>query len=299
MIDCAPVPDSVLSASQRRTARASAPWSPLLRLLVAALLLGLPVGQALPAGFTWDGRLSIPLGLQLNAQSVLRLPERLNGYIVEDPALVAVLTIDQRTLSLSPRLAIVDVRVILRGESGNLYVVRASTALPFHSILEVDLRSHSTDQQQSDAARNATPDTAEVLTRVQPLSHTGSATAALPDNPPAPTPNPMALMLRLMQGQPPTGFRVAQSSRTLLDSPELRIQAEQVWMSPQITGIVAVLTHPAQPGAHYDLDPERIEIMIPDFGLLRIFAANRYRFDDLTSSTRAYLVFMKPEVAAW
>jgi len=219
---------------------------------------------ACAATFTWDGRTYIPLGLQAQSQSVLRFPERLSGYVVEDPAAVHVLTIDERTLSFSPRNAAVDARVILRGESGALYIARASTNLRFYPLLEIE-RSAGTGDDEA------------------PQRH-GSPAAPL---------TPVSVMMSLMQGRPPAGFRVSPSARSILQTGEFRLSSEQVWSSPFVTGIVASVQRTAAAGVRVEIDPDRIEIVIPELGQLRVIAADRYVLDDRNPNTAAYLVFIK------
>jgi len=229
---------------------------------LAVLLLGF-AARASGASFTWDGRTYIPLGLQAESQSVLRLPERLSGYIVEDPAALHVLTIDERTLAFSPRSPAVEVRVILRGDSGTLYMARASTSLHFYPLLEVERAAAGEE--------------------TGPPRHNGMSGAI----------TPVSLMMALMQGRPPAGFRVSRSARSILQTGDFRLASEQVWSSQHVTGIVATLQRTAALGVRVEIDPDRIEVVIPDLGQLRMIGADRYVLDDRNPGTAAYLVFTK------
>jgi len=193
---------------------------------------------------------------------VLRFPERLSGYVLEDPSEVQVLTIDERTLSFSPRSADVESRVILRGESGTLYIARASTSLHFHPLLEVE----------------------RAVGEEAPGTHDAAAQSLV---------TPVSLMTKLMQGRPPAGFRVAHSARSILQAADFRMDSEQVWSSVHVTGIVAVLQRTAAVGTRVEIDPDRIDILIPELGQLRMIGADRYLLDDRNPSSTAYLVFIK------
>src|SRR3974390_2100505 len=172
------------------------------------------------ATFTWDGRTYIPLGLQAQSQSVLRFPESLSGYVLEDPSAVRVLTIDDRTLSFSPAGSNVEARVILRGESGTLYLARASTTLRFYPLLEV-----LGDTAAEDGVHGQTP---------------GAGSQAM---------TPVSMMVKLMQRRPPPGFQVARSLHSILETPDFRLDSEQVWPARYITDIVATSRRTARPGA--------------------------------------------------
>ncbi len=108
-----------------------------------------------------------------------------------------------------------------------------------------------------------------------------------------PARTPVFLMLKLMQRRPPSGFHVVNSSRSLLQTAQFRLDSEQVWSGGRLTGIVATLQRTAAMGSRVEVEPERIEILIPALGELRMIAADRYVLDDRNPSTSAYLIFLK------
>lgn len=208
------------------------------------------------ATFHWDGRTFIPLGLQARSETVLRMPEAIESWWPEEATLNAN-TIDERTLSFSPKSANVEQRVFLRGESGKLYLAKASTRLKYTPLIQVI-----------------------------DVSVKGPA-----EGPPEITPD--YLMLKLMRNERPAGFAAAKSTRRLLESGEYRIDALEVWASPRATGILATLTRASAPGTTVEVHPAEIELYIPDLGTLRWIGADKWALDDAVPATRAYLVFMK------
>lgn len=271
-----------------------APWL----LILLALCHGKP---ALAASHVWDGRAPIPLGLRAQTQAVLRLPERVNGYLADDPAVLSILTIDDSTLAVSPRQSSVDLRLIVRGHSGNLYVVQTSTALPYVPILEVELPTRP----------DGTPDEAGHLARVTPLPGRGATPAVTPPGTSAASGAAMAgvpsvltgvgaasaealaLMRQLLRGMPGDGVRVQASARVLLDGPVLALVSEAVWKGSGLTGIVARLRRTGPRGTRLEVVPERLEIVMPALGTFCLFAADHYVLDDSQPETRALLVFAR------
>ncbi len=255
---------------------------------LSLMALSLAAARAGAESLAWDGRAVIALGLQQGAQAVLRLPEPLSGYIVDDPAALAVVSIDERTLAASPRTAAVDVRLIARGESGHLYVTRASTALRFSPVLEVEwplpVEPPARRVAEAGPGRSVTP-TAAGAELPRPMATLASPSSSSLDA--------LGLMTRLMRGDVPNGFRVAPSSRLLLQTPEFRIDSEQVWSSPELVGIVALARRTTMASQRVRLTPERIEMQIPELGEFRVFGANQYLLDDATPATPVFLVFVR------
>ncbi len=305
----APLEGLAPRVSVRPVVRVRPPVSglPLLSLVV---LLGaiLKVTPVRAERLTWDTRQPIPLGLQASAQAVLRLPEPLSGYIVDDPAVLNVVSIDEQTLAVSPRSQSVDVRIIVRGDSGNLYVTRASTALRFTPVLEIDLPAPVSGPGAASAPRalpaalpGLPPPQASVgvpaasAASASPASSAGSGAFGVLGMPGAfsTVTNGVALMARMMRDELPQGFRRAPSSRLLLQTPELRVDSEQVWISPDLTGIVATARRVGPTGRRLRIAPERIEMQIPELGEFRLLGANHYLLDDAQPSTRVFLVFAR------
>lgn len=213
------------------------------------------------ANFNWDGRTYIPLGLQPRSETVLRMPEGISAYWPEEAEALNFNKIDDRTLSVSPKQATVEQRVFLRGESGKLYLIKASTELKHVPIIEVtDVTAKTNEPFASPGGGDLTPAT---------------------------------MMFKMMRNELPVGFARAHSTRSILVTADYRIDALEVWSSPQMTGIVTAIVRTGAPGSHVEINPAAIEIYIPEFGPLRIIGADKWSLDDGSPSTQGYLVFTK------
>ena len=231
-----------------------------LRALLSAALFGFDTPD-FAARFCWDGSTYIPLGLRAGAESVLRLPEALSGTWPDEADALDIHTIDVRTLCISPRQTIVEQRVFMRGESGRLYLVKASTGLTYLPMLLV---------------QDATPRVSEAASPV-----------SLPDM------TPTTLMLEMMAGTLPTGFTRRATTGVLLVAPDYRIDAVEVWSSSGLTGVITTIRRTAASGCTVEIKPKVVPPNSPGFGRLKIIGADRWTLDDATPSVQGYLVFVK------
>jgi hypothetical protein len=191
---------------------------------------------------------------------VLRLPEPISKWWAEDEAKFRVNEVDARTLSLYPLVPETEQRLFLRGDSGQLYVAKISTALshvPIVNVIDV-----------SKPAQTAAP----------------TAPASL---------SPTTLLIKLMKNEPAQGFAVATSSTRLVTAEQWVMDALEVWSAPGLTGIVAKISRTTQAGTSVAINPDAIEITSPQLGQFRMMNAERWALDDALPQTNAYLVFTK------
>ncbi len=211
------------------------------------------------ATFHWDGKTYIPLGLQPQSETVLRLPENISNFWGEQTSSIHFNKVDDRTLSLSPTMPNVEQRVFLRGVSGKLYLAKASTKVKYQPVIEVS----------------------DVTDKTAPAIESGSQLTV------------STMMFKMMRNEIPAGFARAKSARQILDSDQFKIDAVEVWSSPTMTGIVTTITRATGPGSSVEINPSQIEIYVPELGQLRIIGADKWTLDDTAPQTQGYLVFTK------
>jgi len=211
------------------------------------------------AMFYWDGKTYIPLGLQSQSETVLRMPENISNFWPEQAPSIHFNKIDDRTLSLSPTIPHVEQRVFLRGVSGKLYLAKASTEVKYLPIIEVS--------DVGDKSATATEARTELTTST--------------------------MLLKLMKNEIPAGFASAKSTRRIVDSDKFKIEAVEVWSSPNMTGIVTTISRATGAGTTVEINPAQIEIYIPELGQMCIIGADKWSLDDAAPSTKGYLVFTK------
>ncbi len=216
---------------------------------------------AAAATVTWNRDALIPVGLQPLSETVVRLPEPISKYWPENANEVSIAEVDDRTLSIRPKVEHTEQRFFARGQSGELYVAKLSTALDHIAIIEV-----------------------QALTAEKLGSLTTGTSASM-----APT----SLLVDLMKGEVPPGFQRAESKRELLRSETLLIEAREVWSSPAMTGIRAKLSRIGPAGSQVRIKASAIQILIPELGHMRIIGADAWTLDDATPSTQGYLVYTK------
>jgi len=211
------------------------------------------------ATFNWDGKAYIPLGLQQQSETVLRLHENISNFWGEQSSALFINKVDDRTLSLSPASPNVEQRMFLRGVSGKIYIAKVSTKLKYSPIVEIT----------------------DVSDKVSPQPEIGAPLTA------------STMMLKMMRNELPVGFSRAKSNRQILDGKEFTIAAEEVWSSPTMTGIITTFTRTAEAGTSVEIKPDQIEVYIPELGQLRIIGMDKWMLDDSLPQTHGYLVFTK------
>jgi hypothetical protein len=92
------------------------------------------------ATVNWDGETLIPLGLQPRSELVLRMPEAITKYWLEQKPEVSITVVDSKTLTVKPMAANTEQRLFLRGATGRIYVAKLSTALNYYPYVEVPRR---------------------------------------------------------------------------------------------------------------------------------------------------------------
>ena len=162
---------------------------------------------------------------------------------------------------MSPKKEELEQRVFFLGDSGKLYIGKASTKATYQPIVDVE---DITSPSAIPTDRNGMPELA-----------------------------PSTLLFKMMRNELPVGFEKASSSREILVTDQFRIDATEVWSSPQMTGIVTTITRVAAKGSTVKVTPAQIEIYIPQLGKFHMFGADAYDLTDATISTKGYLVFTK------
>lgn len=211
--------------------------------------------------FNYDGKVFIPLGLQPLSETVVRMPENIVKYWPEQDGTINFNPIDGRTLSMSPKEPEVEQQVYFLGNSGKLYLGKASTKSKYQPLVEVQ--------------------------DVEKISPTTADRKGLPELAPS------TLLFKMMRNELPAGFATAKSKQEILATQQYRIDAAEVWSSPNMTGIVTTISRMSAQGTAVTISPAQIEIFIPELGHLHIIAAESYTLDDTSPSTKGYLVFTK------
>ena len=206
----------------------------------------------------WDGINYLRVPVRLGSDTRLVMPEPFDDSWEHDSE-VACTLLDDKTLIIRPRVAVMDQRLTLRGRiSGTLYLARVSNVLPYVPVVTV--RTALTDRQE-DAA--------------------GSVHSAI-----------LGLLKAMMLGSPPPGYQILKSERLLFDQAPYRIVAQQVWRSLRQTGIVARISS-TLPSQAIPIVPANILVRIPELGSLKAMAADDFDLNAGRVSTRIYLVYAK------
>jgi hypothetical protein len=222
---------------------------------LAGSLFAATLAGAQGADLEWDGSNYLRVPVKLGADTRLVMPEAFDDAWEHDDEIFATL-LDARTLIIRPRTAKVEQRLTLRGRtSGTLYLARVSSALPYTPVVIVHTSNPRSEVAESGVGLSVT-----------------------------------ALLRAMMLGAVPSGFRVQNSSRVLLEQSPYRVVAEQVWQSFNQAGVIARLTS-MLPHRTVPLVPANILIQIPQLGALRAMAADNYELGPERSWSRIYIVY--------
>ena len=209
--------------------------------------------------FKWDGASYIPLGMQLRSDLILRMPEDVDGYWGEEQGAFTVQEVDGRTLSLRPRTDKTDQRFFIVGKvTRTVYIAHMSSDLKYYPIVNV---------------LNAPSETLAMVKAAKAMS-------------------PLGLIRSMMRSEPPAGFQVSPSARVILNAAPYKLTAKAVWSSPEMTGVVVQITKNTQ-AREVKFVPENLQISIPEFGDLRVIAADRWDLNTDQPTTNSYFVFTR------
>lgn len=214
------------------------------------------------ATYDWQKDVLIPVGLEPQSETVLRIPEPIKSYFPENQSAVAISEVDNRTLTIKPLVPDTEQRLFVLGESSNLYVAKLSTKLRHVAVIEVQYTITK-------------PEAAQATLRSQ-----GAISSSY-------------LLVQMIQNNRLPGFAVSPWTRQILASDEYVITGEQVWSSPSMTGVVAKIARAAGVSKEVRINPEAIQISIPAFGRLRVISADRWTLDNNADQSPAQLVFTK------
>ena len=221
--------------------------------------------SAAGATVNWDGETLIPLGLEARSELVLRMPEPITKYWLEQAPEVSITVVDPKTLTVKPTTPTTEQRLFLRGTTGKIYVAKLSTSLSYYPYVEVLDKT------------------------VAPARDAGKGTASA-----AALTGPQSLMIAMMKKTPPVGFGVSASQRPILKTDDYAIQATAVWHSPTITGLVAKIERQGAIGREIRFSPTEIEVVIPEFGgSWFLIGADSWVLTDAKPATNMYFVFEK------
>lgn len=213
------------------------------------------------ATYQWQKDVLIPVGLEPQSETVLRMPESISKYYPENDSAVSISEVDARTLTIKPLASETEQRLFVRGESGKLYVAKLSTRLRHVAVIEV---------QDASAGTVATP----------AARASGSV-------------SPAYLMVQMIRNATVPGFSVLPWAREILAGDEFVITGEQVWSSPRMTGVIARITRATGVSKAVQINPAAIQIAIPAFGQLRLITADRWILDNSADRAVAQLIFTR------
>lgn len=210
------------------------------------------------ATYEWQKDVLIPVGLEPQSETVLRIPEPIKSYFLENASVVSISEADPRSLAIKPLVGETEQRLFVFGESTNLYVAKLSTKLRHVAVIDVQHPAGATPVAQQQGSISST-----------------------------------YLMIQMAQNQRVPGFSVTPWTRQILASEQYIITGEQVWSSPSMTGVVAKFSRAPGVSTEVRINPEAIQISIPAFGRLRTLMADRWVLDNTKDTSIAQLVFTK------
>jgi hypothetical protein len=218
------------------------------------------------ASVNWDGETLIPIGLEPRSEAVLRMPEPITKYWVEEEQAVSISAVDARTLTIKPMVATTEQRLYVRGNTGKIYIAKLSTNLGYYPYVEV------LDQTAAREGAAASPKPTTLHTQL----------------------GPEGLLLAMMKNLPPPGYAVETSTRDILKTDDYLIRAKALWRASAMTGLIATIERQGATGREVRVSPNEIEVVIPEFGgAYRYIGADRWVLSDTTPQSTMYFVFQK------